>query len=100
MWKQSRIDPSGLTWPNGESFAQTAERGVRSFNSIIEANQGQLVAAVTHDIIVRIIATYVLGASYSIYRRLEAGNTSITKIAVIDNKKRLITLNDTSHLGF
>jgi len=100
MWKQSRLDPSGLTWPNGESFAQTAQRGVRAFNSILEANQNQIVAVVTHDIIVRIIATHVLGASYSIYRRMEIGNVSFTKIVVTDNKNQLVTLNDTSHLDY
>jgi broad specificity phosphatase PhoE len=100
MWQQSRVDPSILSWPNGESFVQTAQRSVRAFNSIVEANQGKLVAVVTHDIIVRIIATQVLGVTYSIYRKMEIGNASFTKIVVTDGKNQLVTLNDTSHLGY
>ena len=100
MWQQSRVDPSGLAWPNGESFAQTAERSVRAFDSIVDANRGKLVAVVTHDIIVRIMAMYVLGVPYSTYRRMEISNASFTKIVVMDDKKQLITLNDTSHLGY
>jgi broad specificity phosphatase PhoE len=100
MWQQSRIDPSVLSWPNGESFAQTAQRSVRTFNTIVKASQGKLVAIVTHDIIVRIIAAHVLGVTYSIYRHMEIGNASLTKIAATDGKNQLITLNDTSHLGY
>ncbi len=100
MWQQSRVDPSGLAWPNGESFAQTAERSVRAFDSIVDANRGKLVAVVTHDIIVRIMAMHVLGVPYSTYRRMEISNASFTKLVVMDDKKQLITLNDTSHLGY
>ena len=100
MWQQSRLDPSVLAWPNGESFAQTAERSVRAFDSIVETNRGKLVAVVTHDIIVRVMAMHVLRVPYSVYRRMEIGNASLTKIVVMDDKKQLITLNDTSHLGY
>ena len=100
MWQQSRVDPSGLSWPNGESFAQTAERSERALDSIVESNRGKFVAVVTHDIIVRIMVMHVLGVPYSTYRRMEIGNASFTKIVVMDDKKQLITLNDTSHLGY
>ena len=100
MWQQSRVDPSVLSWPNGESFAQTAQRSVQAFNTIVQANQGKLVAIVTHDIIVRIMAMHVLGINYSTYRRMEIGNASFTKIVNTDNKNQLVTLNDTSHLGY
>ena len=100
MWQQSRVDPSVLSWPNGESFAQTAQRSAQAFNTIVQANQGKLVAVVTHDIIVRIMAMHVLGISYSIYRRMEIGNASFTKIVVTDSNNQLVALNDTSHLGY
>ncbi|MFC1950918.1 histidine phosphatase family protein [Chloroflexota bacterium] len=100
MWKQSRVDPSGLAWPNGGSFAQTADRSVRAFDSIVDANRGKLVAIVTHDIIARIMAMHVLGVPYSTYRRMEIGNASFTKIVIMNDKNQLITLNATSHLGY
>ena len=100
MWQQSRVDPSVLSWPNGESFAEAVHRSVYVFQSIVKANQGKLVAIVTHDIIVRIMAMHVLEVAYSIYRRMEIGNASFTKVVVTDNKNQLVTLNDTSHLGY
>jgi broad specificity phosphatase PhoE len=99
MWKQSRIDPSGLTWPNGESFAQVARRGASAFEQVAQQNIGKCVAIVTHDIIIRIMVAHVLGVSNSIYRRMEIGNTSITQIRIIDNQPRqVIKMNDASHL--
>jgi len=99
LWQQSRIDPSELTMPNGESFGQVTERAVRAFEMIVEANQGKLVAIVTHDVIIRVLAAYILGVSNSIYRRFEINNTSLSVIGVANDNSRLITLNDTSHLG-
>ena len=99
LWQQSRIDPSELTMPNGESFGQVTERAVRALEMIVEANQGKLVAIVTHDVIIRVLAAYILGVSNSIYRRFEINNTSLSVIGVANNNSRLITLNDTSHLG-
>lgn len=65
---------------------------------IVEANQGKLVAIVTHDVIIRVLAAYILGVSNSIYRRFEINNTSLSVIGVANDNSRLITLNDTSHL--
>jgi broad specificity phosphatase PhoE len=99
LWQQSRIDPSELTMPNGESFGQVTERAIRAFEMVVKADQGKLVAIVTHDVIIRVLAAYILGVSNSIYRRFEINNTSLSVIEVANNNSRLITLNDVSHLG-
>ena len=98
LWKQSRIDPSEVTMPNGESFQQVTERAVRTFEAIVADNQDQQVAMVTHDVVIRVLVAHVLGASNSIYRRFEISNASLSTIRVTDGKARLVTLNDTSHL--
>lgn len=98
LWQQSRIDPSELTMPNGESFKQVTERAVRAFKTIVAANQGKQAVIVTHDVIIRGLVAHVLGVSNSIYRRFEINNASLSVIRVIDGNARLITLNDTSHL--
>jgi len=98
LWKQSRVDPSEVTMPNGESFQQVTERAVRAFEMIVADNQDKQVAMVTHDVVIRVLVAHILGASNSIYRRFEIGNASLSTIRVTDGKARLITLNDTSHL--
>ena len=99
LWKQSRIDPSEITMPNGESFQQVTERAIRGFDKIVAANQGKQVIIVSHEIVVKVLVAYALGVSNSIYRRFEINNASLSAIRVIDGKTRLATLNDTSHLG-
>jgi len=98
LWKQSRIDPSEVTMPNGESFQQVTERAVRAFEMIVADNRDKQVVVVTHDVVIRVLVAHILGASNSIYRRFEINNASLSMMRVIDGKARLITLNDTSHL--
>ena len=98
LWQQSRIDPSDVTMPNGESFQQVNERAARAFDAIVSANQGRQVAIVTHEVVVKMIIIHALGTTNSIYRRFEIGNASLSVIRVINGRPQLGTLNDTSHL--
>lgn len=98
LWQQSRIDPSDITMPNGESFSQVTERAIRAFETIVAANRDGQALIVTHDIIIRVLAAHVLRVSNSIYRRLEVNNASLNVIRVINGNVQLITLNDISHL--
>ena len=98
VWQQSRIDPSEVTMPNGESFRQVTERAVRAFQSIVGSNPGKQVVMVTHEAIVKVIVAHVLGVSNSMYRRFEVNNASLSVVRVANSNSRLITLNDTSHL--
>jgi len=98
LWRQSQIDPSGLTMPHGESFNQVAERAVRAFEFVVSASQGKQAVVVTHDIIVRILVAHIIGVPNSIYRRLQIDNASLSVVRITDGSRRLITLNDTAHL--
>lgn len=98
IWRQSRIDPSDVALPNGESFQQVTERAVRAFTQIVAENANQQALAVTHDVVIRVLAAHVLGTSNSVYRHMEINNASLTIIRVEDSRTRLVTLNDTAHL--
>lgn len=98
LWRQSRIDPSEVTLPNGESFQEVTERAVRAFEMIVGANQDKQAIMVTHDVVIRVLVAHILGASNRIYRSFEIGNASLSIVRVADGKARLVTLNDTSHL--
>ena len=98
VWQQSRIDPSEVTMPNGESFRQVTERAVRVFESVVRSNPGKQVVIVTHEVVVKVIVAHVLGVSNSMYRRFEVNNASLSVVRVANSNSRLITLNDTSHV--
>ena len=98
LWRQSRVDPSEITLPNGESVWETAERAVRAFETVVETNPGKQIVMVTHQYIVRAIVAYTLGVSNSIFRKFDIDNASLSAIRVGNGTFRLIMLNDTSHL--
>ncbi len=98
IWRQSRIDPSAVTFPNGENFQQLTERAVRAFNRIVADSTNRHTLAVTHDAVIRVLAAHVLGTSNRIYRHMEINNGSLSVIRVEDDRMRLVTLNDTAHL--
>ncbi|MDP2917784.1 MAG: histidine phosphatase family protein, partial [Dehalococcoidia bacterium] len=54
---------------------------------------------VSHEIVVKLIVAHVLGAPYSVYRRFEVANASLSEVRITDGRMKLITLNDTAHLG-
>jgi broad specificity phosphatase PhoE len=97
LWRQSRIDPSDLRLPNGESYREVTERAVRGFKTTAEAHKDNQIVIVTHDAIIKVLIAHVLGVSNSIYRRIEVDNASLTLIRV-SNRAQLVRLNDTSHL--
>jgi len=98
LWQQWKIDPSGLTMPNGESLGEVVDRAVRALRRMVAANQSKQTVLVAHDVIVKVLVAHVLGASNSIYRRFEINNASLSVVRVFDNSSHLVTLNDTSHL--
>ena len=97
-WLQSRTDPSKFTMPNGESFQQVSERAARAYDAILAANQDKLVVIVTHEAVVKVLVTHILGTTNSVYRRFNADNASLSVIRINDGIAQLITLNDISHL--
>ena len=99
LWQQSRIDPSEVTMPNGESFKQVTERAARAFDTIISDNEDRQVAIVTHEVVVKVLVAHAaLATTNSIYRRFDVNNASLSIIQTANGKARLVTLNDTSHL--
>jgi len=98
LWKTWRTNPGDFRMPGGESLGEVRQRAVKAFDRIMDDSEGRMVLAVTHDVVVRLLAAHCLGVSADIYRRLEVGNTSITVMEREGEKRRLRVLNDTAHL--
>src|SRR5512136_1185861 len=98
LWKTWRTNPGDFRMPGGESLGEVRDRAVRAFDRITGGSEDRMVLAVTHDVVVRLLAAHCLGVSEDIYRRLEVGNASMTVIERDGEKRRLRVLNDTAHL--
>jgi broad specificity phosphatase PhoE len=97
LWQQSRINPSEITLPNGESYSQVTKRAVRALKMIVRSNTNKNTAIVTHEIIIKVLIAHVLGVPNSIYRRIDIDNGSLSIVRGGKNLQ-LVRLNDISHL--
>jgi broad specificity phosphatase PhoE len=98
LWKTWRASPGDFRMPGGESLGEVRERAAAAFGRIMDGAEGAMVLAVTHDVVVRLMAAQCLGVSTAIYRRLEAGNASMTIIERDGGRLKLKVMNDTGHL--
>jgi phosphoserine phosphatase len=98
LWHQWIIDPSQMTVPGGESFAHIAERVARAFKTVINENPDSWSLIVAHEIVLKMVVIQVLGAPQSIYRHFFIANASFSRVQVRNNRMRVISMGDTSHL--
>ena len=98
LWKTWRASPGDFRMPRGESLGEVRERAAAAFGRIMDGAEGAMVLAVTHDVVVRLLAAHCLGVSTGIYRRLEVGNASMTIIERDGGRLKLKVMNDTGHL--
>ena len=99
LWKTWRTDPTAFEPPGGESLAKVQQRATAIMERIAASMGDQMVALVTHDVVIRLLVAYCLEVPASIYRRLEIANASLTIVQSTDHQWRLRLLNDTAHLS-
>jgi phosphoserine phosphatase len=94
-----RSDPARAVFPGGESFDQVAVRTLAAFESILKQNPDRQILLVSHEINIKIIAMHILGVPFTVYRRFDINNASLSLVQAGDSGFKLLTLNDTSHLA-
>ncbi len=93
LWKQLKVDPSDVRFPEGESICEAQERAVCELESIASLFQDRdLVACVTHGDIVRLLVAHYLDMPLRAYQKLSINTASITLLAV-DKEKRAYLLH-------
>ena len=86
--------------PGVESLAHLQERAWQAVRQIAKAHQdGETVVAVSHFFPILSLHCKMLGIPISRFRKLQVDLTSISIVRLQDNRMRLLTLNDLSHLS-
>lgn len=98
LWEKARVFDLDMCYPGGESYRELVERSIRAYNMIVKAEEGKIIAAVSHQGFLRPLVMHVLGANPSLCPKIEFGNTSISVIKITDGNPRLVSLNDMCHL--
>ena len=86
--------------PGVESLAHLQERAWRAVRQIADAHQdGETVVAVSHRLTITMVHCKMLELPIDKFRNVQVDLTSISIVQSQDNRMRLQTLNDLSHLS-
>jgi len=86
-WKR---DPSSMPCPGGESLQACQDRALASLEHIRQQHSGgQLVAVVSHQIVMSAITLSVVGERLGSWKQHFVGNTALTVLSWSDGKWRL-----------
>ncbi len=87
LWKQLKVDPTEIRFPEGESICEAQERAVRALEEIAASIQEKdLVACFTHGDIVRLLVAHYLDMPLKAYQKLAINPASITVLALDKDK--------------
>jgi probable phosphoglycerate mutase len=91
---QWQDEPGTVTFPEGESLAQVAQRATGALQSLANRHRGQAIALYSHDSVIRTILLTVLGAPLSTYHRLEVDPCSLTELVQEPHRIEVVRVNE------
>jgi alpha-ribazole phosphatase len=93
-------DPMRFAAPNGEAFADFVERVTAAMERLARQHSNERIVCVAHQGVNRVVLCWVLGADYSLWRRLRQDPCCVNLLhARDDGTWRLWLANDTCHLN-
>ncbi len=94
LWKS---EPWKLTFPNGESYRDVADRSHRALVGIAERHVGEAAAVFTHRFVLKALICRAIGFDEGFWRIFVATG-SVSELWYEDGSFVLARLNDTNHL--
>lgn len=92
-------DPASVRFPGGEGLADVQARALATVNRLAEQYEDQMVLAVGHVVVNRVLLLGVLGAPLSHFWDLGQDNGAINVIERRHSRWIVSLLNDTCHLA-
>ncbi len=99
LWRNVQLTPSTVRFPGGESFLEVQERSVREVLRIADAHPDDVVAAVTHADVIKLLLAHFAGMHQDAFQRLVVDPCSVSVVAIQDGVPRVVKLNDTGELA-
>jgi probable phosphoglycerate mutase len=100
-YKKFLADPLTERTPGGEHVVEVRDRAVASIQQALTDNAGELLVAVSHANIIRILLAHFLGTTLAHYDRLRVstGSLSIVRFGSNGEPPRLLALNHVPGAG-
>lgn len=97
-WKIVQQNPSGFTFPNGESFRDMQYRAVAALERLQAKHPNQIVTIFAHSDIIKLCMAHYLGTPLDLFQRIVISTASISGIVFHDGKPSVLFVNRMSEL--
>ncbi len=94
-WRLIQHNPSGFTFPGGESFADMAHRFGSTVRSLAERHRGKVIVVVSHADPIRALVAESMGVHLDLFQRTVASPCSVSAIAFSEGGTLVLTVNST-----
>jgi len=97
LWSTIQLRPSFVRFPTGESFVEMQDRALESVRSM--ALPGKNILICSHGDVIKAIIAGIVGLHLDSLQRITIDPASISVISLSGDQARLLSINQTSHLG-
>ena len=98
QYERWREDPADCPAPGAEPLADFAERTTAALTRLLRASPGGPLILVAHGGTIRALVCHALGLPIRHLFRIQQDNTAVSQIEIAEASRRLLRLNDTTHL--
>lgn len=92
-WSTVQRNPSGFTFPGGESFGEMQLRIVATARRLAGAHPGQTIVCVSHADPIKAAVNHAVGAHLDAFQRLVVSPCSVTSIVYGDGAPLVLSVN-------
>ncbi len=96
LWRVVQEHPSVMQFPEGETVRGVQARAVDAIEAIVAEHPKDLVAALSHGDVIKLVVAHYLGLPLDLFQRLQIDTASVTVLQLGQGAPGLRRLNDTA----
>lgn len=98
LWPGVQHYPSGTRFPGGETLGEVQMRAVAALDALREQHPKEIIAAVAHADLLKLVIAYYVGMHIDLFQRLVIDPASVTAISFSSMGPRMVAYNYTGSL--
>ncbi|HEX2621994.1 MAG TPA: MSMEG_4193 family putative phosphomutase [Phototrophicaceae bacterium] len=98
MWEVVQEYPSRAVFPNGEAMRAVQNRAVNEIERLVQEHPNQMVAAVSHADLIKMLLAHYLGMHLDNFQRIVVSPASISTLTLGHSRPYVGVMNDIAHL--
>lgn len=98
-WRELTAGPADFRFPGGETVRETQTRAMAAVQSLLPRHRSQVVVAVSHADVIRLLVAGYLGLPLDLYQRTSISTASVTALLLGDRIPHLLRMSDSGTFG-